>query len=135
MAFTTSYPQAARRHLRAAEKLFDGDRSQKVEAGYLYGLAAECALKKLAGHSSVGRRHPVADRDDPFKAHFPRLKTLLRDALQGRHSQEWRHYVENDSFMREWDVAIRYAPSEEINQGWIARWKEQAREIVDAMSL
>jgi hypothetical protein len=135
MAFTTCYSESARRHLGAADRLIVGDRSGRAEAGYLYGLAAECVLKKLVGQSGLAHRHSAVDQDDPFRAHFPRLKTLLRDAAHGKHAREWRRYVEDDSFMRAWDIDMRYAPSGEICQDWIDRWQEQARDIVNAMNL
>ncbi len=47
MAFTPHMPTAARRHLEAAEILF-GHGSRLDVSGYLYGIAAECAVKAFA---------------------------------------------------------------------------------------
>jgi hypothetical protein len=60
---------------------------------------------------------------------------LLRDAAHGRHTREWGHYVQDGSFMRAWDVDMRYAPSDEISEDWIVRWQAPAHDIVDAMNL
>ncbi len=46
MAFTPHMPTAARRHLEAAEILF-GNTTRMDVSGYLYGIAAECAVKAL----------------------------------------------------------------------------------------
>jgi hypothetical protein len=53
MAFPTSYPDAARRNLSSADALSGGDRSQRTVAGYLYGLASECALKQIGRRSGA----------------------------------------------------------------------------------
>ena len=75
-SFNTDWGKAAFRHQEAAETLNVGRR--RDVAGYLYGLAAECAIKKLMLASGM---RPSASRngDDPFYAHFSRLKTILRD--------------------------------------------------------
>ena len=46
MAYKSNYPAAARRHLDAADAPYGPER-RRVVAGYLYGIAAECALKAL----------------------------------------------------------------------------------------
>ncbi|HYN77965.1 MAG TPA: hypothetical protein VES73_09240 [Lamprocystis sp. (in: g-proteobacteria)] len=45
MSYTPDLTAAARRHLAAAEALADGA-SRRV-AGYLYGIAVECAIKAM----------------------------------------------------------------------------------------
>ena len=103
MAFSTSYPDAARRDLSFADVLSNGDRARRTVAGYLYGLAAECALKQL-GSGSLAVTQGANDGDHPLMAHFPELKTLLRDHLQGRMKAELRRFVENDRSMHHWDI-------------------------------
>lgn len=75
------YPQdmrkAAYRHLEAGAHL--NGTSRKDVAGYLFGLAAECALKQMMIASGM---KPLSERDrrqDPFFAHFEELKTMVRD--------------------------------------------------------
>src|SRR6266581_1034831 len=93
--------KAAYRHLEAAETLFATNR--KDVAGYLFGLAAECALKHLMKVSGM-RPLPENERhDDPFFAHFENLKTLLRNTASGRWAGELRRYAEKSSFMQQWD--------------------------------
>ena len=72
-------------------------------------------------------------RDDPFYAHFPQLQTLLRDALSGHLSQPLKTYTEDDSFMTQWDTAMRYSKGSAIDPKWVDGWRKQAREIVDAI--
>lgn len=133
MAFSTCYPDAARRNLSSADVLSTGDRAQRTVAGYLYGLAAECALKQM-GKRSLKVRHDAKDADNPLMAHFPGLKTLLRDQLQGRMEAELRTFVEDDRFMHHWDVRQRYARDGEVDDRWIDDWKKQARTVVDLMN-
>lgn len=125
--------KAAYRHLEAAEILFGGNR--KDVAGYLYGIAAECALKHLMKVSGM-RPLPREDRrNDPFYAHFEELKTLIRDAPPSRRSAELRKYVEKSSFMQRWDIAMRYSHGRDIQPEWVDRWRNDARDVVSAMDV
>ena len=127
MAYTPDMPAAARRHLEAANALVDGPRHDV--AGYLYGIAAECAIKALM--SDAGMR-PLHDnrRDDPFYAHFPELRTLLRDAPIGRRNGALRQFIDDDSFMAQWDTQMRYCKGSEIKGQWVVNWKNQACQVV-----
>ena len=75
MAYEHDMPAAAHRHLDAGTKLEKNGR--RDVAGYLFGLAAECAVKAMAA------RIPAARCDEIFYAHFPELRTLVRDKAQG----------------------------------------------------
>lgn len=123
--------KAARRHLAAAEMLFETDR--KDVAGYLFGLAAECALKHLMTLSGMRPLPNDQRRDDPFFAHFESLKTLLRNTASGRRSGELRRYAETTSFMQQWDVSMRYSHGRDVNSDWVSRWRSDARDVVNAM--
>ncbi|HXH43808.1 MAG TPA: hypothetical protein VNK51_08180 [Bradyrhizobium sp.] len=125
--------KAAHRHLAAAEVLFGENR--KDVAGYLYGIAAECALKHLMNLSGM---RPLPDhkrRDDPFFAHFEELKTLLRNSASGRRSGELRKYAERSSFMQQWDVTMRYSHGRDIRPEWVDRWRSDAKDVVGAMDI
>jgi hypothetical protein len=130
MAYRRDFAASARRHLRAAELL---DTGRRDVAGYLFGIAAECALKEMMRDSGMRPLEQSQRRDDPFYAHFEALKTLLRDRIQGRRAGELRRYAEDSSFMQNWDTDMRYAPSSDIVHAWVDRWREQARLIVGAM--
>lgn len=123
--------RAAFRHLEAAETLFETNR--KDVAGYLYGLAAECALKHLMMSSGMRPLPESQRRDDPFFAHFEGLKTLLRSTAYGRRSGELRRYAEKTSFMQRWDVSMRYSHGKDINADWVRGWRSDAKDVVNAL--
>jgi hypothetical protein len=88
MAYSRELQSAARRHQMAAHRLQEGERPHErrchvAVAGYLYGIAAECALKEIMRQSGMRPLAVEERRDDPFYAHFPQLKTLLRDSACG----------------------------------------------------
>ena len=128
MAFIPKMPEAARRNLQAAEQLDAGHR--RDVAGYLYGIAAECAVKEMIKLVNVPLEY---DKDALFYAHFPKLRTLLRDAFERRRGKPVWTIIMNDRFMHNWDVAMRYADARQIPDEWVDDWKQQAKDIVGAM--
>ena len=124
---------AAYRHLAAAERLCTTDR--KDIAGYLFGIAAECALKQIMIASGM---RPLAEserRDDPFYAHFEELKSMLRDTATGRLRTELRRYAENSAFMQHWDVSMRYSHGRDVRSEWVDQWQKDARDVTGAMDM
>lgn len=100
---------------------------RKDVAGYLYGIAAECAIKEAMLRSGM-RTLPKDERqDDPFYAHFESLKTLLRDSAQGRLKGPLRKVAENSAFMQYWDTSMRYSDGKAIPIAWINKWRDQAQ--------
>jgi hypothetical protein len=70
MAYKMNLVDAAHRHMEAANCLHDcaPPCRRRDVAGYLYGIAAECALKEIMRQSHNWRK---LERDDgPFYAHF-----------------------------------------------------------------
>jgi len=134
MAYTIDLADAARRHQQAAECLHECEPScrRRDVAGYLYGLAAECALKQIFLLSYRGRP-PENKKEDPLYAHFPELKTMLRDGAQGRHAEILRRFAEDDAFMNEWDIAMRYAPKRDIPDRLVERWRAQTQLVMSKM--
>lgn len=134
MAYSLDLRNSSLRHFYAAEHLnTPNTMSTKPVAGYLYGIAAECALKEIMRDSGMRPLAPERRRDDPFYAHFPDLKTLLRDCVQGRRAGELRRYAEDGQLMNEWDTAMRYAPGKDIRPQNIDRWREHAERLRQAM--
>lgn len=137
MAYSQDMRVAAHRHLRSAKILYGqagrGDQPGcRAVAGYLFGLAAELAIKKLMFDSGM---RPLADtdhRDDPFFAHFPRLKTMLGMAV-GRRSGELRQLSEDPRLFQNWDTDMRYAPTKEIDPRWVETWKVAAEQLIERM--
>jgi hypothetical protein len=122
----------AYRHLEAAEHLYNSKVRQDV-AGYLFGIAAECALKHIMLES--GMRPLAADkrRDDPFFAHFEELKTLLRDTSEGRRRSDLITLANDSSFMQNWDITMRYSHGKDIDPRWIDKWLRDAKNVVGMM--
>ncbi len=131
MNYPRDFRAAAHRHLQAALAL-DGGHRRDV-AGYLFGWAAECALKHMMIDSGMRPSDDVQRRDDPFYAHFEQLKSLLRDTLHGRRAGELRRYAESAGFMQHWHTSMRYSDGKGIDARWIERWREDAKDIVAAM--
>ena len=129
--YNQSLRTAAHRHLQSAKHLFDTHR--KDVAGYLFGIAAECALKQIMIDSGMRPLAVEQRRDDPFFAHFEGLKTSLRDSASGRHSGKLLRFVKDTAFMQHWDVSMRYSDGRQILEGWVTRWRDNADLIVTEM--
>lgn len=122
---------SARRHRQAADELYAGDR--KDVAGYLYGIATECAIKQLM---RVSRMEPLAEerrREDPFFAHFPSLKTLLAQRAYGRRQGDLEKLSRDGSFMKEWNTDMRYTSKEDIPEKLVEGWKRDAQRAIALM--
>jgi hypothetical protein len=81
-SYAHDFRKAAHRHLDAGERLNETARADV--AGYLFGIAAECALKHLMLTSGMRPLPIESRREDPFYAHFEELKAILRDSASGR---------------------------------------------------
>ena len=128
-SYGTNMLAAARRHLAAGATLMPTDR--KDVAGYLFGLAAECALKHMMQDSGMRPLPREQRRDDPFYAHFEELKSIIRDRASGRRSGELRRYAESASFMQHWDISMRYSDGRAIRSEWVDRWHTDAKNVID----
>jgi hypothetical protein len=123
---------SAYRHLEAAKRLYGGGNRKDV-AGYLYGVAAECAVKAMMLDCGM-RPGEGRSKDDPFFAHFPQLRTMLLDlGLNGRRSVSIRSLILHASFMQYWSTDMRYCDGKEIEPDWIERWADQARQAISAI--
>lgn len=130
---------SARRHLRAATELdhvasAGAQPGCKAVAGYLYGLAGELALKALMRNSGMTPLTPQERRGDPYYAHFPELKTQLRDTAQGRRSGELLAIARSNDFQN-WNTDMRYAPTADVQPVWVDAWKASAHKLVETMEL
>jgi hypothetical protein len=99
---------------------------RKDVAGYVYGVATECAVKELMRASGMRPRPENERRDDPFYAHFPALKTLLTRLAQGRRQGDLEKLARDGAFMNQWDTDMRYAPKEDISDKQVEGWKADA---------
>jgi hypothetical protein len=119
--------EAAFRHNEAAEAL-PADR--KDVAGYLFGLAVECAMKQLMITLGVPGAQEPRGPTNPYFAHFATLKTLLRDDEHARRHKDLRKFTEKASFMQDWDVAMRYSDGKAVTQALADRWRQDAKDIL-----
>lgn len=134
--YSTDLAKSARRHLATAIYL-DEEESQGRHgaiAGYLFGIAAECAIKEIMRDSGMRPLPPEQHREDPFYAHLPQLKTMLRNSAHGRRAGELRQWSDDNSFMREWDTDMRYAPAKDIERTDVVRWRSHAELVLVAMN-
>lgn len=121
MAFIHKLPEAAHRHLQAADMLCADPGHRKDVAGYLYGIAAECAIKQMVIPLPLSAEH---DKKAIEYAHFPELRTRLRDALRGRNVKPISTFVFNDAFMNHWNIKMRYADARQIKAEWVETWQQ-----------
>lgn len=125
MAYKKDMGAAAHRHLDAAEAL---EKRHESVAAYLYGLAAECALK-----ACIPELAELRDREVGF-AHFPKLRTLALDRLVGRRGQALRRWLEQSAALSHWDITIRYSATGEVKPDQVERWASAARDAVNLMT-
>jgi hypothetical protein len=117
---------AARRNLDAAIML-EGE-NRPLVAGYLFGIAAECAIKSMIAELRLA--FPLERAYDPRYAHFPELLTLLRDQMSGRRSAALIRYVQDPRFFQGWSILIRYCDGKGVAPRYLQSWSQQARDIV-----
>jgi hypothetical protein len=128
MSFELDLRRAAYRNFEAAEHLVGSARFDV--AGYLYGIAAECAVKAMLGEVGIRPLSAGLKRDDPYFAHFPELKTQVRDNLSGRRSSPLTKFMNDSKFMAHWAIAMRYSPGHDIKPEWVQAWRDQARQVI-----
>lgn len=125
MAYTSNMKAAAVRLYESADRLHGN--GQRHVAAYLFGLAAECALKHVAAGI------PTGGGGDLQWLHFPELRSALRKLLSGRSADGLRRLVERQDFLNQWEIRIRYARKEDINDKPIDEWKAHACEALGIM--
>lgn len=74
-------------------------------------------------------------QDDPFFAHFPKLKSLLLNTAHGRWHGALLKYASDPRLMQNWDTRMRYAPHHEVSDKDVGLWRQQAHEIMKAMEV
>ena len=120
--FTKDLRTAANRHYMDACSLQSTKRFDN--AGYHFGLAAECAIKQKLIDCGTFTNDPAIWK------HWPELKGLAALALTGRQAAPARTLVERSSFMQRWDIVMRYSANGDIEEAVAARWQEDANEAI-----
>lgn len=119
--FTSNMTKAAHRNWAAAERLRNAEAPDRTTAGYLYGIAAECAIKALYRDISW----TTDSRDGPVYAHFPILKDKLRDAISGRGAARLARFTDQH-YMEGWAIDIRYSDGTRPDAATLERWRDHA---------
>jgi len=119
--FTPNMTKAAHRNWDAAERVGSAVAPDRTTAGYLYGIAAECAIKALF------RDIPwtTDNRDGPVYAHFPQLKSKLRDAISGRGASQLTPFT-SQHYMEGWAIDIRYSDGKNPDAVTLNKWRSDA---------
>lgn len=122
MARKINMEQAANRHyfdgtVLMAQRRFDN-------AGYHFGLAAECAVKRAL--QDVG----VRGDDEAIWRHFPDITPSAIQAIEGRRAAPLRTLLETSAFMRSWHVAIRYSQNGTIDEVTATAWRNDANTAI-----
>ena len=119
--FTPNMAKAAHRNWAAAERLKNAAAPDRTTAGYLYGIAAECAIKALF------REIPwtTDKRDGPVYAHFPDLKAKLRDSISGRGAALLVQFTDQH-YMEGWAIDVRYSDGTRPDAATLERWRAHA---------
>lgn len=130
MQFKRKLSRAAHRHMMDADALKEQKRWDN--AGYHYGLAAECGVK--AAFEKLGFKEvEFIDEDDLTKdalwVHFPNIKRV-DIAITGRISQIVSKKMKKDSnFLQGWTVRMRYA-EDTVNETTCDRWRSEVDEFL-----
>ena len=138
MAYRRDFRKAAQRHLGAAQALYKIDaiharKNCTAVAGYLFGIAGEIAVKQMMRTSGMPELPPEQRRDDPYYTHFPALKTYLARTVQGRLAGDLRKIADDPRLFQYWNTDMRYAPTDAIEDYWVAAWKSDAEALVEKM--
>ena len=119
--FTQNMTKAAHRNWAAAERLRDAGAPDRTTAGYLYGIAAECAIKAMYRDISW----TDDSRDGPVYAHFPSIKAKLRDAISGRGASQLAKFTDQH-YMEGWVIDIRYSDGARPDVATLEKWRSDA---------
>lgn len=122
MAYTTDMRESAHRHYADGCKLLADRRFDN--AGYHFGLSAECAIKQKLLHCGL------LTSDDAFWKHWPTLKPYALLAVVGRTAAPARSLLQRGNFMQYWDVVMRYSKNGSIDEVQAVRWKADANEAM-----
>lgn len=130
MAYTANFKTAAKRHMKSADTLFVlGDEDRVAEAGYLYGLAGETALKAMMVTCGM---QETAWRSKQ-NGHFPNLLQFIANEAKGRLGNNiyaLAQLAQSATNFNVWEIDMRYAASADISPANVAIWKQQASDLM-----
>lgn len=109
----TDFQDAHHRHWHDAETLYDAQRW--ANADHLYGVAAECGLKRLM--LAFGMRFDVEKNlptEGSDRKHIDKIWVRFETYRAGRH--QGAGYALSANPFEDWDIAQRYAPQSHFDQ-------------------
>lgn len=124
---SVDYLACARRHGRDAEVLHNA--GARPNAGQLYGLSVECALKAALVQLGAGTQ-PDGTIQEELKHHVPRLITDLTVLPDGRPADALHAAAPSLARMRDWKVEHRYWRARDIPLDSVAHWQAATREML-----
>jgi hypothetical protein len=125
------YREAAARHARDAKFLREHDRLEN--AGQLFGMHAECALKALLVAHGL-KTTPEGDIDrsaKEYRKHIDVLHSLVSSMSifpDGRSAADIVPYMENLSDFASWNIEHRYKKSE-IPLNDMSKWAQASHDL------
>ncbi|TWA74038.1 HEPN domain-containing protein [Azospirillum brasilense] len=126
MKYEEDFPGAARRHLHDGKLLAESNRLDN--AGYHFGLAAECALKAAMRSINIPTKEFMVGEKDAYYIHFPKLKNIALKHT-GRISKQVSESLNKSSFMQNWEIRMRYS-KKAVEGKQCEAWANQAEEFV-----
>jgi HEPN domain-containing protein len=122
-----NYAEAALRHYVDARNLANSGRYD--DAGYLIGLAAECALK----HAAQGFTVP---KNSEIDGYLPQVKRIIRGLLDGRNVRGPLLAIANRrEFFEHWHINNRYEANGHIDRVIYEEWMKSAEVALSAAKL
>lgn len=121
----TDFQNAHERHWDDAERLFQAQRW--ANADHLYGLAAECGLKRLMQAFGMQldpvQGRPICDRDAKHAdAVWRRFETY-----RGRHAQGIGYALPTQNPFANWNASQRYSPQGDFTEAITQEHQDGAR--------
>lgn len=136
-----AYEIAARRHMGDAEALFTTGRH--VNAGQLYGFAAECGLKAMllacgvapSTDGGIPGKNPANPKEPhPLRQHMPsltgRIATFGQLIPDGAQATKYMAAVPSLVHFNDWSVDHRYWRDAALPLASLPNWRAAAQEIV-----
>lgn len=141
-----AYEIAARRHMGDAEALFATGR--QINAGQLYGFAAECGLKAMLlacgvtpdADGGIPREHPKQPRKPhPLRKHMPYLTDQITTFGQlipdGPQATKYMATLSSLKHFDDWSIDHRYWRDAALPLTSPPNWRTAAHEIVAMLDL
>ena len=106
----TDFYNAFFRHATDADLLLD--KKRWANADHLYGLAAECALKKLLQLQGIKTKDDGSPKKYKYRVHINKLWDAYPNFMQTRDA----YTIPEENPFLDWDIAQRYTHEKDITE-------------------